>query len=175
MAGKKTGSGGESDARKVKQRGARRDLDALRDRRMQAAEMFAAGRRQIDVAVELEVSQQTASRWYRQWADGGREALEGAGRAGRRPRLDDTQIAAIREELLKGPHAHGFATGVWTLGRVAIVIERLTGVEYGPTQTWTILRTRLGWSRQRPARRAVERDEDAIVAWRENEWPRIKK
>ncbi|WP_415651085.1 winged helix-turn-helix domain-containing protein [Rhodococcus qingshengii] len=46
---------------------------------------------------------------------------------------------------------------------------------YGPTQTWTILRTRLGWSRQRPARRAVERDEDAIVAWRENEWPRIKK
>ncbi|WP_167372132.1 winged helix-turn-helix domain-containing protein [Rhodococcus koreensis] len=43
------------------------------------------------------------------------------------------------------------------------------------TQTWTILRTRLGWSRQRPARRAVERDEDAIVAWRETEWPRIKK
>ncbi|WP_372507406.1 helix-turn-helix domain-containing protein, partial [Rhodococcus rhodochrous] len=42
---------------------------------------------------------------------------------------------------------------VWTLGRVAIVIERVTGVTYGPTQTWTILRTRLGWSRQRPARR----------------------
>ncbi|WP_420854981.1 helix-turn-helix domain-containing protein [Rhodococcus pseudokoreensis] len=57
----------------------------------------------------------------------------------------------IREELLKGPQAHGFATGVWTLGRVAKVIDRLTGVTYGPTQTWTILRTRLGWSRQRPA------------------------
>jgi transposase len=136
MAGKETGSREGSDARKVKQRGGRRDLDALRDRRMRAAEMFAAGRR---------------------------------------PRLDDAQIAVIREELLKGPQAHGFATGVWTLGRVAIVIERLTGVTYGPTQTWTILRTRLGWSRQRPAWRAVERDEDAIVAWRENEWPRIKK
>ncbi|MBS9375998.1 helix-turn-helix domain-containing protein [Rhodococcus sp. B50] len=56
---------------------------------------------------------------------------------------------------------------MWTLGRVAIVIERLPRVHYGPTQTWTILRTRLGWSRQRPARRAVERDEDAIGAWRE--------
>ncbi|QYB00794.1 winged helix-turn-helix domain-containing protein (plasmid) [Rhodococcus sp. USK10] len=142
---------------------------------MRAAEMFAAGRRQIDVAVELEISQQTASRWHRKWTAGGREALEGAGRAGRRPRLDDAQIEVIREELLKGPQANGFATGVWTLGRVAIVIERLTGVTYGPTQTWTILRTRLGWSRQRPARRAVERDEDAIVTWRENEWPRIKK
>ena len=137
--------------------------------------MFAAGRRQIDVAVELEISQQTASRWHRKWTAGGREALEGAGRAGRRPRLDDAQIEVIREELLKGPQANGFATGVWTLGRVAIVIERLTGVTYRPTQTWTILRTRLGWSRQRPARRAVERDEDAIVTWRENEWPRIKK
>ncbi|MFD6860822.1 winged helix-turn-helix domain-containing protein [Rhodococcus sp. NPDC060090] len=175
MAGKKTDSGEEPHNRKAKQRGSRRDFEALRDRRMRAAEMFAAGRRQIDVAVELEVSQQTASRWYRQWADGGNEALEGAGRAGRRPRLDDTQIEVIRAELLKGPQANGFATGVWTLGRVAIVIERLTGVTYGPTQTWTILRTRLGWSRQRPARRAVERDEDAIVAWRENEWPRIKK
>ncbi len=144
MTGRKTGSGESPDARKIKQRGARRDLDALRDRRMQAAEMFAAGRRQIDVAVELEVSQQTASRWHRQWTDGGNEALEGAGRAGRRPRLDDAQIEVIREELLKGPQANGFATGVWTLGRVAVVIERLTGVTYGPTQTWTILRTRLG-------------------------------
>ncbi|WP_206040612.1 winged helix-turn-helix domain-containing protein [Rhodococcus sp. HNM0563] len=175
MARKKTDSAEEPNSRKAKQRGSRRDFDALRDRRMRAAEMFAAGRRQIDVAVELEVTQQTASRWYRQWADGGSEALEGPRRAGRRPRLDDTQIETVREELLKGPQAHGFATGVWTLGRVAIVIERLTGVTYGPTQTWTILRTRLGWSRQRPARRAVERDEDAVVAWRENEWPRIKK
>ncbi|MBC2637587.1 MULTISPECIES: winged helix-turn-helix domain-containing protein [unclassified Rhodococcus (in: high G+C Gram-positive bacteria)] len=175
MAGKESGSGEGSEARKVKRRGGRRDLEALRDRRTRAAEMFAAGRRQVDVAAELEVSPQTASRWYRQWTEGGNEALEGAGRAELRPRFDDGQIEVIREELLKGPQANGFTTGVWTLGRVAIVIERLTGVTYGPTQTWTILRTRLGWSRQRPARRAVERDEDAIVAWRENEWPRIKK
>lgn len=112
MTRKRTDSGEGSGTRKGKQRGGRRDLDALRDRRMRAAEMFAAGRRQVDVAVEVEVSQQTASRWHRQWAEGGRAALEGAGRAGRRPRLDDTQIAAIGEELLKGPQTHGFATGV---------------------------------------------------------------
>ena len=45
MAGKEAGSGEGSDARKVKQRGGCRDLGALRDRRMQAAEMFAAGQR----------------------------------------------------------------------------------------------------------------------------------
>jgi transposase len=64
---------------------------------------------------------------------------------------------------------------MWTLARVADVIERITGVRYQPTQTWTILRRRLGWTRQRPARRAVERDEEAIAAWVKHDWPRIKK
>src|SRR6476620_3996222 len=110
MAGKETGSGESSDARKVRQRGGRRDLGALRDRRMQAAEMFAAGRRQVDVAVELEVSQQTASRWHRQWIEGGNEALEGAGRAGRRPRPNP--------EVLDSRDGQPPCTGLFgTLGR----------------------------------------------------------
>lgn len=61
-----------------------------------------------------------------------------------------------------------------TLARAAEVIERVAGVWYSPSQTWTILRTRLRWSRQRPARRAVERDEEAIAVWKQKEWPRIK-
>lgn len=137
--------------------------------------MFDRGERQVDVASELGVSQQTASKWHRAWVAGGREALAGAGRAGRMPKLSDEQLAEIETELLKGPRANGFATEMWTLARVAEVIERLTGVRYSLTQTWTILRERLGWSRQRPARRAAERDEEAIEEWVKVEWPRIKK
>jgi hypothetical protein len=55
----------------------RRDMQALKDRRMVAADMFARGKRQVDVVSELEVSAQTASRWYRAWRDGGRAALAG--------------------------------------------------------------------------------------------------
>jgi hypothetical protein len=55
------------------------------------------------------------------------------------------------------------------------VIERLTGIRYGQTQTWTILRDRLGWTRQRPARRALERDDEAVATWVKQEWPRTKK
>ncbi|MGW3473422.1 helix-turn-helix domain-containing protein [Saccharopolyspora sp. NPDC000995] len=40
----------------------RRDFDALRQRRMRAAEMFRRGKRQVEVAAELGVSAQTASR-----------------------------------------------------------------------------------------------------------------
>jgi len=137
--------------------------------------MFDRGKRQIDVAVELGVSAQTASRWHQAWSAGGRQALVGAGRAGRPPKLTDEQVAEVALALTEGPKTNGFPTDMWTLARVAQVIEKVTGVRYSPTQTWTILRARLGWTRQRPARRATERDQEAIEQWVTTEWPRIKK
>lgn len=137
--------------------------------------MFARGKRQVDVVTGLGVSAQTASRWHRAWSERGRDGLAGAGRAGRRRKLTGGQLAAVEAALLEGPAAHGFATQMWTLARVAMVIERVTGVRYSQAQTWVVLRERLGWTRQRPARRAVERKEEAIAAWVKQDWPRIKK
>jgi transposase len=150
-------------------------VDALRERRMRAVELFEAGRRQADVVAELGVSAQTASRWHRAWQDGGRDALAGAARLGRTPRLSDEQLAEVETALLDEPKANGFGTDLWTLARIADVIERLTGVRYTLSQTWLILRQRLGWTRQRPARRAVERDDTAIETWAKQDWPRIKR
>ncbi|MGW0277258.1 winged helix-turn-helix domain-containing protein [Streptomyces sp. NPDC003006] len=42
------------------------------------------------------------------------------------------------------------------------------------TSVWRLLTGRLGWSLQRPGRRAVERDESEIARWIAHEWPRIK-
>lgn len=142
---------------------------------MAAADMFAAGRRQVDVVAALEVSAQTASRWHRAWVAEGKDGLVGAGRAGRLPKLSDEELAQVEQALVQGPRANGFPTEMWTLARVAEVIETVTGIRYSQTQTWAILRQRLGWSRQRPARRAVERDDEAIANWVKLEWPRIKK
>lgn len=142
---------------------------------MRAAEMFEHGKRQIDVVMALGVSAQTASRWHKVWRDGGHEALGGAERAGRRRWLTAEQLEQVEAALLKGPQANGFPTQLWTLARVAEVIERVTGVRYSQTQTWAVLHERLDWSVQRPARRAVERDEEAIASWVKNDWPRIKK
>jgi len=150
-------------------------VDALRERRMRAVELFEAGLRQVDVVAELGVSAQTASRWHRAWQSGGRDALVGVDRLGRTPRLSDEQLAEVEAALLNGPKTNGFATDMWTLARVAEVIERVSGVRYTLSQAWLILRQRLGWTRQRPARRAVERDDAAIEAWVKRDWPRIKK
>ena len=116
---------------------------------------------------------QNAHRWHRQWQQGGRAALRAAGRAGRRPKLDTRARRQVERALGQGALAHGFDSDLWTLKRVALVIERLTGVRHHPSHIWRILRA-MGWSVQRPARRARERDEEAIARWVKQDWPRIR-
>jgi transposase len=152
----------------------RRDFAGLEERRLEAAHMFALGASQAEVARAFGVSRQATSVWYARWRAGGTSALRRAGRAGRNPRLAPAELDAVDQALRKGAQAFGYETDLWTLARVATVIERLTGVAYHPGHVWKLLR-RLGWSLQRPARRAVERDEQAIAAWVRRDWPRIKK
>ena len=152
-----------------------RDFEGMERRRKRAARLFARGATQADVARELEVSRQSVSRWHAEWRTGGPSALKAAGRAGRMPRLTETQLRQLDRALRRGPRAHGFATDLWTLDRVVTVIEAETGVRYHPGHVWKLLRDKLGWSRQRPARRAVERDDEAIAGWVAEEWPRIKR
>src|SRR4051794_7129944 len=92
---------------------ARRDFEALRQRRMQAADMLRRGKRQVDVAVKLGVSQPTASRWRRAWLGGGREAVAGAGRGGRARQLSDGQLAAGEGGVFGGPQGGGGSTPEW--------------------------------------------------------------
>ena len=141
---------------------------------MRAARLFDKGVRQADVARELGVSTPTVSRWYSQWHSGGKEALKAAGRAGRLPKLDIKALASVEQALLEGPNANGFPTELWTLARVADVIEKLTGVRFSNAHVWKILKS-MGWSRQRPARRAIEQNKEVLEIWMKKEWPRIKR
>ena len=126
--------------------------------------MFGRGASQARVARELAVSRMTGHRWYHAWRRKGRRALKAAGRAGRKPRLTRPQWVHIEAALRQGPGAHGFATDLWTLPRIATVIARRTGVHYHPAHVWRLLQG-LGWSLQRPTRQARERDEAAIRHW----------
>jgi transposase len=121
------------------------------------------------------VSHQIVSDWRAAWHRSGRDGLRAAGRAGRLPKLDRDQLAQVEVELAKGAEANGYANDLWTLKRVAEVIERLTGVSYHPARVWYVLRQGLNWSWQRPARRATERNDDAIHRWVKTRWPQLKK
>ena len=155
-------------------RGFRRDFAALEARRLQAAERFARGESQAAVARQLGVTTAAANHWHHAWRAEGRTGLKAAGRAGRKPRLGPQDLRRIEHALRAGPAAHGFATALWTLPRVAVLIKRLTGVAHHPGHVWRVLRA-LGWSLQRPARRAGERDEVASARWKSRRWAALKK
>jgi transposase len=146
----------------------------MQARRMQAADLFAKGVSQADIGRELVVSHQTVSDWHEKWAAGGKRALKSTGAPGRPPKVSEADLARVTRALEKGPRANGFPTELWTLARVADVIEKVTGVSYHPGHVWRVLR-QMGWSRQRPARRAAERDDEAIEQWVNERWPKLKK
>ncbi len=142
---------------------------------MRAAELLERDVIPAEIARQVGVSHQIVSDWRKAWRQGGRDALRSAGRAGRKPKLSDDQLERVRSALLDGAEANGYATDVWTLARVAEVIERLTGVSYHPGHVWYVLRDQLGWTWQRPARRAVERNDAAVERWVKRRWPQLKK
>jgi hypothetical protein len=68
----------------------------------------------------------------------------------------------------------GYKTDLWTLDRIARVIKQRFYIAYHPGHVWKILRA-LGWSCQKPERRAMQRDEAAIVHWKRYVWPQIRR
>jgi len=66
---------------------------------------------------------------------------------GKPARLGPAELARIRRVLDRGAVAAGFDNDLWTLARVAEVIERVTGVAHHPGHVWRILQA-MRWSLQ---------------------------
>src|ERR1700728_1455366 len=154
--------------------GVRRDFEGLEQRRLKAAKLLQRGVSQAAVARQLGVGRSSVNRWAQQLEQRGRAGLKKAGRAGRKPRLQDAELAALETALKHGAQALGYETNLLTAPRVARLIEQLYGVRYHPAHVWRIL-GRLGWSCQRPVGRALERDEPAIKRWKRYRWAQLKK
>lgn len=146
----------------------------MEKRRQKAGGLFDKGILAPEAARRLGVARQVAYRWKEAWETGGKKALASKGPAGRKARLTAAQTQQVEAALLAGPAAQGYKTSLWTLPRVAALIKDLTGVCYHPGHVWRLLGAS-GFSCQRPERRAVERDEEAIRRWQRVEWPALKK
>jgi transposase len=117
---------------------------------------------------------QTVYRWRGVLESEGLDALRDMSKGGRPARLGAEQLGSLQVALLEGPTAHGFGTPLWTLKRVRLLIERQFGVRYSDVHVWRLL-GQLGFSSQKPERRALERDEVGIEHWKKRTWPRLKK
>ena len=154
---------------------AKRDLQAIEARRIEGARLLKRKVPPAEVARRLAVSRQAVSVWARQLA----EANGAVGRLkakplGRPTRLEPTQCERLRQMLLSGALAAGFPTELWTIKRVRALVKREFGVAYSNTGGWELLRS-LGFSPQRPEKRALQRNEEAISSWKRKTWPALKK
>jgi transposase len=143
--------------------------------RLAAAELIEAGASDREVARRFRVSRMSANRWRRALADGGKQALASKGAGGARCKLTPLQVRELEAVLEAGPAAWGWKDQCWTLGRIAEMVWQRFGADY-TLAGLDLLLHRLGWSVQVPARRAAERDEAAIAAWKQEEaWPVVKR
>lgn len=148
--------------------------EELERRRTRAIELLAKGLAPVEVAHMVGVDRRSVRRWNATCRREGKAALKARPAAGRPPALDAKSRRRVEQILLKGAGAAGFPTDLWTCPRVAQVIERRFGVAYHVDHVGRLLHG-LGWSPQKPERRAVERDEDEIRRWVKQDWPKVKK
>ena len=149
-------------------------MDEATKKRLRAGRMLLKGKGCAEVALAVGVARQTVYTWKALLDEGGIDALRAVPSRGRPARLDEAQLRGLREAVLQKPSEHGFGTELWTLKRVGVLIKRMYGVEFGQTQIWRILGA-LGFSVQKPEKRAIERDEDAVRQWKRRTWPALKK
>src|SRR5436305_4274598 len=145
--------------------------DELERRRKQAVQAVTGGESRTTVAKVLGVHYKTVARWVRQARrPGGVDAKPPP-----RPAtgLSATDLRKLERLLAEGAKAHGWPNEVWTAARVARLIEREFRIKYHPEHVRKILKRRLGWTSQKPRRKARERDDKEVARWVGDEFPRI--
>lgn len=140
---------------------------------MRAVPYFKKGWPLRRIGAKLGVSSIAVHQWKVAWREQGVAGLK-AGHYGPTPRLSPKRGQEVSRKILQGAEAHGFSGDFWTLSRLTTAVKSWTGVVYRDRSVWHVLR-RLGFSCQKPVKRALERDEKAIKTWLSTTWPEVKK
>jgi transposase len=145
--------------------------DELERRRKRAVQAVADGEARATVATVLGVHPKTVARWVRAARRPG--GLDARPQPGPTPGLTDADLRTLEGLLAKGAKAHGWHNELWTAARVARLIEQEFGLAYHPEHVREILKRRLGWTSQKPRRRARERDDKEVARWADDDFRRI--
>ena len=152
----------------------KKEPEILEARRIQGVELYKKGWSEYDIAEALGVKQASVSRWVTAEREGGIERLKSSKHPGPKPKLEDAEKGMLVELLLRSPTDFGFEGELWTSPRVALLIKHYFDVSYHPGHVRKLLRE-LGFSPQKPVKRASQRDEKEIAKWCKKTWPKVKK
>jgi transposase len=143
----------------------------LERRRRRIVELVEAGESPSRLARLFGVHETSIHRWRRLARS--KAGLQAKPHPGRPPRLSDDQLAQLETLLLQGAQQHGWSNSLWTVRRVAVLIQRHFGVSFHPEHVRKILQQRLNGTSQKPQRRARERNDQEVERWKDDEFPRI--
>lgn len=146
----------------------------LERRRFRGLALLREGLSPVEVARRLGVDRRSVRRWKRTVRQQGQGALAARLAPGRPRRLNAAQRRQLEQDLLRGPRAAGFETELWTCPRVAEWIARRFHVHYHADHVCRLLHA-LGFTPQKPQRRAIERDEKTVRQWMRSTWSAVKK
>lgn len=149
-------------------------VKVLADRRRRALKLLDEGLSLNEVGRRLACHASSVLRWRDRRIREGDGVYDVHSSPGRPTRLNARQKRRLAKLLLKGAMAHRYHTDLWTTARVAEIIEREFGVHYHRDHIGRLLHG-IGFSCQKPDRKALERDEERIERWKHEVWPKVKK
>lgn len=152
----------------------RRDHKQLERRRLAAGRMFDRGKSQYAVAKHYGVSTAATNQWYAMWKAEGATGLSSKGHPGFRSQYTKEKKKELKQLILARPSALGYSTDFWTIERIRSAAQKKLGITLGAKRTWMTIMS-LGFSVQKPIRRAKERNAQAIRDWKLTEFPKLKK
>jgi transposase len=137
-------------------------------------ELLDSGLSLNEVGRRLRCAPISVQRWRDARKAQGTDGLKPLPVPGRPGKLRASQRRKLVKLLVQGALASGYHTDLWTTARVVEVIAQNFGISYHRDHIGRLLHS-LGFSWQKPQKRAVERNEAAIEKWKREDWPRIKK
>lgn len=143
-------------------------------RRMKAIKFLDEDLSLNEIARRIGCNASSVMRWRDRWLSGGEEALRVRTSPGRPSRMSRAEKRRLLRYLVRGPLEFGWTTDIWTTRRIVTLIQKQFGISYHFTHVARLLHA-LGWSPQKPERRALERNEAAIQKWKDTTWKRVKK
>jgi len=146
----------------------------LEKRRRRALKLLAEGLSLHEVAARIGCHASSVMRWRNTRDRFGEDALKPKPVPGRPQRLNSAQKNRLVQLLSEGAMVQGYRTDLWTTARIAELVEKHFRVRYHRDHIGRLLHS-MGWSYQKPERRALQRDEQAIEEWKRTKWRQIKK
>lgn len=143
-------------------------------RRLRAVELFNNGMKAVRIAEVLGVTRGAVSQWLKRYREQGIDSLCHRVMQKRPAKLSDSQIERLKAMLSQGAEDFGYSGAVWTARRIRELIEIKFGVKYTVRHVQRLMK-KCGWTPQKPAVCASQKDLENLTQWREQQWPDIKK